>query len=123
MRFIGHGPSLGTWHDYMITHPYGYGGSSNPGEFRLYIDLSLIASTSHANPWRPVDEICSVEVKPTLLIKIDGSRFKELRVFLYLEYPYPRWDWMYWLRHNVTETAPYYVVKISDYEFKACGGG
>lgn len=110
------GPNPGTWHSYYIAHPYAWGESNNPHEWRFYIDATRVA-TYFATPYTSRDEQTVVETTTSSII-IDGSHFRELK------YPRPRnWFWVYWSRHVPYVNPPYSLVEVSHYEFYANGGG
>jgi hypothetical protein len=118
----GSAPSPGTWHKYMITHPYGYQESSNPREWKICIDGAVVYdSFIRPDPspyYEAVDQQAAVETTSSV-IKIDESHLMSLSYFTQNKY----WHWVLWPTHVPRADPPYSLVQISNYEFYAYGGG
>lgn len=114
-------PSPGSWHTYFIVHPYGYGESYDPYEWRFYIDgFPPGKDLIRVDPYVAVDQQASVEtVSQFPAIKIDGSHFRRLSYFTLVKY----WRWALWDTHQRCLGDPYTLTEVSNSEFTASGGG
>jgi hypothetical protein len=121
-------PQNGSLHDYLVVHPYAYGGSIDPWEWRVFVDGSPPGSDLiRVHPYDAVDQQAFVETVSLFpAIKVDGSHFKTISYFTMGKY----WNWVLWDTHQkiVDNEAhdpayDYSLLEVSDSEFIASGGG